>query len=61
MEAPFAFSSIIPTSTYRAIAIGIYDDFTHTPDCPVPTAVRRRIASAAFISEIEPRVPVTRA
>ena len=58
MEAPFAFSSIIPTSTYRAIAIGIYDDFTHTPDCPVqrPSGPTSH-PETAFISEIEPRVP----
>ncbi|POZ87421.1 hypothetical protein C3743_13635 [Burkholderia contaminans] len=32
------FSSIIQTSTYRAIAIGINDDFTHTPDGRIQTA-----------------------
>ncbi|WP_163008993.1 MULTISPECIES: hypothetical protein [Burkholderia] len=42
MEAPaLFFSSIIPTSIYRAIEIGIADDCQAASAGRVPTAVRR--------------------
>ncbi|MDN7875784.1 hypothetical protein [Burkholderia aenigmatica] len=39
-KAPFAFSAIITTSSYRAITIGIHDDFIDPEGRRAPMAFR---------------------